>query len=423
MKNQTEFLLGASTAAHQVEGNNIHSDFWALEQMEDSGYREPSLDADDHYNRYEEDIALMAKAGLNAYRFSIEWARIEPEKGIYDENAVRHYGDVLKCCEKYGIEPVVTMHHFSSPAWLIREGGWENDKTPEYFAAYCGHVVESLGSRMNYVCTINEANMGIQISEVAKDIMRQMGITPQIGMRFELPENIRKQKEKEAAVFGLPSGTAVNTFLTPRTEKGDLLIMKAHELARDTMKRICPHIRVGATFSLFDIQKVQGGDDAADHQWENDFGHYLPCIEKDDFIGIQNYTRKIIGPEGALPVPDGAETTQMGYEFYPESLANVLRHVAQCTDIPLLVTENGIATDDDAKRIEFIRRVLDGIHKCRAEGIPVIGYLHWSLLDNFEWQEGYAKTFGLIAVHRNTQKRLPKPSLFYLGNMKNEFIK
>ena len=121
-------------------------------------------------------------------------------------------------------------------------------------------------------------------------------------------------------------------------------------------------------------------------------------------------------PEGALPVPDGAETTQMGYEFYPESLANVLRHVAQCTDIPLLVTENGIATDDDAKRIEFIRRVLDGIHKCRAEGISVIGYLHWSLLDNYEWGS-YKPTFGLVEVDKQTFERRPRPSLNWLGGI------
>lgn len=414
-----DFLLGASTAAHQVEGNNIHSDCWALEQMDDSGYKEPSLDADDHYNRYEEDIRLMAEAGLNAYRFSIEWARIEPVKGTFAEKEVQHYENVLRCCHENQIEPVVTMHHFSSPKWLISEGGWENEKTPEYFARYCRYVTERLGKWMNYVCTINEANMGLQIAEVARDMMRKLGIKPQVGVKFELPEAFQKKHAKEAAVFGLPAGESVNTFLTPRSEKGDRIIMKAHEMARDAMKEVCPDLKVGATFSLFDIQTEEGGEENAKKAWEEDFGHYLPYLKKDDFIGVQNYTRKLIGKEGSLPVPEGAETTQMGYEFYPEGIGHVLSRVAQETDLPLLVTENGIATDDDTRRVEYIRRALAGIQKCRKEGMQVIGYLHWSLLDNFEWQEGFSKTFGLIAVDRSTQERLPKPSLAYLGSMRS----
>lgn len=120
------FLIGASTAAHQVEGNNIHSDYWAMEQMEHTSFNEPSLDAVDHYNRYEEDIKLMAEAGLNAYRISVEWARIEPECGKFDETEIAHYRKVLECCRANGIEPIVTMHHFTSPKWLIAQGGWEN---------------------------------------------------------------------------------------------------------------------------------------------------------------------------------------------------------------------------------------------------------------------------------------------------------
>ena len=120
-----EFFIGAATAAHQVEGNNIHNDCWAQEQMQHTSYVEPSLDAVDHYNRYEEDIRLMAEAGLNAYRFSIEWARIEPEEGRFDETEVEHYRKVIACCKANGLEPVVTLHHFSSPVWLISKGGWE----------------------------------------------------------------------------------------------------------------------------------------------------------------------------------------------------------------------------------------------------------------------------------------------------------
>ena len=128
------FFLGAATAAHQVEGNNIHSDYWAQEHMVHTDFLEPSGDAVDHYNRYAEDIRLMAAAGLNAYRFSIEWARIEPEEGKFDDAQIEHYRSVIRTCKENGIEPIVTLLHFTSPKWLIAKGGWESDDTPARFA-------------------------------------------------------------------------------------------------------------------------------------------------------------------------------------------------------------------------------------------------------------------------------------------------
>src|SRR3712207_4197883 len=155
-KFEKDFLLGAATAAHQVEGNNIHSDYWAQEQMPYSMFAEPSGAAVDHYNRYEEDIQLLADAGLNAYRFSIEWARIEPEQGHFDEGEIEHYRQVLKCCHAKGITPIVTMHHFTSPVWVIAQGGWENPQIVDWFAAYCSYLVEKLGDQLHYVCTIKD---------------------------------------------------------------------------------------------------------------------------------------------------------------------------------------------------------------------------------------------------------------------------
>jgi len=168
-----DFLLGAATAAHQVEGNNIHSDNWAQEHMEHTSFLEPSGDAVDHYHRYEEDIKLMAGAGLNAYRFSIEWARIEPEEGKFDETEVEHYRKVIRCCKENGIEPIVTLHHFTSPKWLISKGGWEAETTPADFARYARYIMERLGGELKYVCTINEANMWIQVAAIARRYMQQ----------------------------------------------------------------------------------------------------------------------------------------------------------------------------------------------------------------------------------------------------------
>lgn len=415
------FLIGASTAAHQVEGNNIHSDYWAMEHMEYTSFNEPSLDAVDHYNRYEEDIKILAGAGLNAYRFSIEWARVEPQPGVFDEAEIEHYRKVLDCCRSNGVEPVVTMHHFTSPKWLIEQGGWESEETIDKFARYCRYVVEQLGDKLHYVCTINEANMGHQIAAIAKRYMKMMQANQkvegsvQVGINIENPmmERMKKQATENMKLFGTPQP---QTFVSQRTDEGDILIMRAHQAAKAVMKAVKPELKIGVTLSLHDIQPQPGGEDEALRVWFEEFLHYLPYIKDDDFFGLQNYTRTLVGPECSLPVPAGAEVTQMDYEFYPQALGNVIRKVHEVLPIPIMVTENGIATADDRRRIAFIEQALASVESCIADGIPVVGYCHWSLLDNFEWQKGYSMTFGLIAVDRTTQKRSPKPSLAYLGS-------
>jgi len=411
------FLLGAATAAHQVEGNNIYSDFWTMEQAKPSSFDEPSLDSVDHYNRFAEDIQLLADAGLNAYRFSIEWARIEPEKGRYDAVQIEHYRRVLQCCHDHSVTPIVTLHHFSSPKWLIAEGGWENPALVEYFKNYCVTVIENLGDLMVYVCTINEANMGLQIASIMKDYLRQMGINLQVGMNFEPPKAMMQSRLAAAKALGLDDPRQIHTFLDMRTNEGDLLTMRAHETARDAMKAVAPHLKVGLTLSLHDIQPQPGGEEAARAEWDEEFLHYLPYIQKDDFIGVQNYTRKLMSQTGSLPAPAGAELTQMDYEFYPQALANVIRKVYQDLPLPILITENGVATSDDTRRVAYIQQATSGVQECLTEGIPVKGYLYWSLLDNFEWHKGFSKTFGLIAVDRTTQTRKPKESLSVLGRM------
>lgn len=431
-KFSSDFLLGAATAGHQVEGYNVNSDCWALEQMKHSSYIEPSLDAVDHYNRYREDIIFMKETGLNSYRFSIEWARIEPEEGSFDDKEINHYLNVIHCCREHGIEPIITLHHFASPKWLISKGGWEAESTIEYFTRYCKYVIEQIGSHIKYVCTINEANMGLQIAAITKRYMMLMQTmaaksaeaaknsegSVQLGLNLEtLMANQQAAAIESAQVFGVDDPRKVQVFAAVRTPHGDELIMRAHQAAKDVIKSLCPHIKVGLSLSLHDIQTVEGGEEQANKEWDEEFMHYLPYIKDDDFLGVQNYTRSIIGKDGLLPTPDGVELTQMNYEFYPEALENVLRKVAKEYKGDLIVTENGIATSDDTRRVEFIERALSGVHNCIADGLPVKGYLHWSLLDNFEWQKGYSMTFGLIAVDRTTQTRYPKPSLAYLGSM------
>lgn len=437
-KFQKGFMLGAATAAHQVEGNNIHSDYWVQEQIEHSSFDEPSLDAVDHYNRYEEDIKFLADAGLNTYRFSIEWARISPKPDMWVEEEVAHYRDVLECCHKNGVTPIVTMHHFSSPKWLISEGeqpnhtGWENPDVVDKFAAYCERLAKELGDKMEYVCTINEANMRIQLTALIKDMMKRMmgnassegnnknnnvkeqESNVQFGVNV-MPENLKLGMLETAKAFGIDDPTKIYTFLSSATPEGDLLVMKAHEAARNAMKAVCPHLKVGLTLSLHDMQPYEGGEAYAEKEWDEEFLHYLPYIKNDDFLGVQCYTRKRFDKDGVTQPTIGEKRTQMGYEVYPIAIANVVRNVAKDFHGDIIITENGIATEDDSLRIEFIKEAINGIMECIEDGLPVKGYMYWSLLDNFEWQKGYKMTFGLIAVDRKTQKRYPKESLQVLG--------
>lgn len=416
-----EFLIGAATAAHQVEGNNIHSDCWVMENLEHSSFAEPSGDAVDHYNRFEEDIKYLAEAGANAYRFSVEWARIEPEKGKFDENEILHYRKVLECCEENGITPVVTLHHFSSPAWLISQGGWCSESVVDDFARYCGYVVSKLEDHMEYVCTINEANMGYQLDKVIQDMMkaaqRKEG-SVQVGVQMNM-EQIRLGMAEQGEAFHCDP-SQINVFLNPRSQEKEKIVMRAHQAAGRRIKEVRPDLKVGLTLSLFDYQPLPGGEKEAEKLWYEDFGFYLPYIKEDDFLGVQNYTRKRVGSEGALEPEEGMPCTQMGYEDYPQAIGHVVKKVSGEFPGELLVTENGIATSDDARRCEFIREAVNGVREAKDAGANVIGYLYWSLLDNFEWQAGYGKTFGLIAVDRRTQTRYPKESLKALGALRKE---
>ena len=427
------FLIGAATAAHQVEGNNTNCDFWAQEQLPHSSFLEPSGIACDHYNRYEEDIQLLADAGLKAYRFSVEWARIEPEEGRFDDAEIAHYERVIDCCLAHGIEPVLTLFHFTSPVWLIKKGGWEAESTVEDFRRYVAYVIGRLGAKLHTVCTINEANMGLQLAAISKRyqlmaerMAKMQAARPagesaknaegkvQVGMNFQkMMENAKYAAMENAQVFGTPQP---HVFVSPKTPEGDLLGMRAHQAAKAAIKALYPDMKVGLTLSLHDLQALPGGESFVETNWAEEFTHYLPYLEGDDFLGVQNYTRTLYGPEGQLPAPEGAELTQMDYEFYPEGLEHVIRKVHEGFSGDLIVTENGIATADDSRRVEFIRRALEGVSRCLADGIPVKGYFYWSLMDNFEWQKGYSMQFGLVAVDRETMERTPKESLRFLGS-------
>lgn len=410
-------LIGAATAAHQVEGNNANSDIWAMEHMAHGGYPEKSGLAANHYVTYREDIARMADAGLNAYRFSLEWARIEPEEGVFDAEATEHYRDVIQCCYDHGIEPIVTLHHFSSPKWLIGRGGWEDERVVSYFERYARYVCKQYGDLLHYVCTLNEANMGVLIAIYIRQAMEERakregeeGAALQVGVDIEaMAAEHDAQVSENREVFGVDEAAV---FVSPRSAAGIEIVKRAHMRAVEAIHELVPSAKVGMTLSLRDIQAVPGGEERAEAAWAEEFGQFVDALADDDFFGVQNYTRTVFGADGELPPAEGAELTQMGYEFYPQGLAHVIRRVHEAFPGPLMVTENGIATDDDTRRVAFIDGALSGVRACLDEGIDVRGYMYWSLIDNYEWQSGYGMRFGLMD---RAEGHAAKPSLAFLG--------
>lgn len=396
------FLWGTATAAHQVEGGNTASDLWLMEMLKPSLFAEPSGDACDHYHLYEHDIALLKGLGFNTYRFSIEWARIEPEEGFFSAAALDRYRRAIAQCHARRVTPMVTFHHFTAPLWFTRDGGWEDAQSVDRFARYCERAGRALGDLIPYACTVNEANIPIMMT-----MIREASGSGDARRKEALAQAAR-------ACGGKPERFA--PYLSGDGHAATANLIAAHRKSYDVLKA---YVRgqVGITLSLNEFQAEAGGEalrDAADHVINRQF---LEAAKGDDFVGVQTYTRVRFGAGGVLPPPEGAERTQMGYEFYPEALEATIREAVNVSGCPVIVTENGIGTEDDTHRIAYTRRALAGVLNCLSGGLDVRGYIHWSLLDNFEWLEGYRPKFGLVEVDRATQARKPKPSAYWLGEI------
>lgn len=386
------FLFGTATSAHQVEGGNVNSDWWQWEHEEGTPCVEPSGDACDFYHRYRDDIALMARLGVNAFRFSIEWARIEPEEGEFSKAALAHYRRVLATCREHRLVPIVTFHHFTLPRWLQARGGFLCDDFASLFARYCEQSAGALGDLIGYACTINEP-----------EGLGEGG--------FILGINPPGRKREIAAMWRVADHA-----------------LEAHRLGSAAI-RSAARVPVGVTLALPDLQYEDGAQPGESQVELNSrvSDRFFELAREDDFIGVQTYTRNRFGPEGPRgPHIDWSkgladetdEVTQLGQEVYPQALGNTIRRAWRMTGgTSVMVTESGIATADDRKRIRFIDASLREVLACLDEGIDVKSYLYWTLLDNFEWSLGYRPTFGLVAVDRQSFIRSPKPSATWLGRV------
>ncbi|KAA9105867.1 glycoside hydrolase family 1 protein [Microbacterium rhizomatis] len=388
------FLWGASTSPHQTEGDNVHSDWWAREGLIPG--MEPSGKAVDSYHRYREDMTLLADAGLNAYRFGIEWARVEPRAGQTSHAELAHYRDMIDTALELGLTPVVTLHHFSSPRWFAEQGGWTAPDAVDRFVHYVQTVSDILED-VPWVATINEPNM------LAMMIMMEEAFrTGQIG-QWQSP-----------TVEGEPPGEDRPAALPTPDRRFALPLIEAHHAARDVL-RSRTNARVGWTVANQAFTAAPGGETRLEevrYDWE-DF--YLNATAGDDFIGVQAYSSQQVDQDGVVPHPPHPDNTLVGTAYRPDALSIAVRHTWGRTGLPILVTENGIATADDSRRIAYTSDALSHLDQAIGDGVDVRGYLHWSLLDNYEWGH-WGPTFGLVAVDRKTFQRTPKPSLAWLGS-------
>ncbi|HWK35333.1 glycoside hydrolase family 1 protein [Sphingomonas sp.] len=388
------FLWGAATAGHQIEGNNVNADVWLLEQLKPTLFAEPSGDACDSLHRWREDIALARALSFNCYRFSVEWPRIEPAEGQFSRANLDHYARIVDHCREAGLAPVVTFNHFTAPRWFAARGGWEAPDSPALFARYCDRVARAMAGGISHAVTFNEPNLSITGP----------------WSRFQPDAKARAAMAGLMAAAAHASGSDRFSLLnggdpTPMIAN----VQHAHRLGRAAIKAVRGDLPVGLSLAISDDVAV-GDDSLVAAKRRASYEPFFEAGRDDEFVGVQTYERSYIGRDGPVDPPPGGARRADGKPFEPEAIAGAVRYAHRATGKPILVTENGIETNDDAERARFIPAAVAALDGARREGVPVIGYIHWSLLDNFEWFAGYAPKFGLVAVDRATFARTPKPS-------------
>jgi len=404
------FLWGSATSAHQVEGNNVHSDWWAWERA--GRVKERSGLACDHYHRFAADFDLAASLGHNAHRFSVEWARIEPAEGQWDDEALAHYVEVVRALRQRHLEPIVTLHHFTTPQWLVAQGGWLSPKAIDHFGDYVQRVATALGSMVRYWITINE---------------------PLVYLRMHYIQGL-----------GPPGAQDLGQALRVIEQ-----LMRAHALGYRIVHSACaagadgPHVSIAHHVPMFrPCRRWSPPDRWITHVTDRVFNrafldallegrwsvpglgtHRVPDAKGTlDFLGINFYGRQFIRwVPGLTPWPGSScdlghheprqvtERTSMGWDVHPPSFAEALMRWGRL-GLPILVTENGTSMTDDARRWRYLLRHVQAMAHALRRGAAIRGYCYWSLLDNFEWADGYTPRFGLIEVDYASQRRTVRES-------------
>ncbi|MFH0913059.1 MAG: glycoside hydrolase family 1 protein [Candidatus Omnitrophota bacterium] len=386
-----EFFWGAATSSHQVEGNNIHNDWWEWEKK--VGLKDTSGFACRHYELYKEDFGLAAGLHHNCHRLSIEWSRIEPQEGQFSSQEIQHYKDVILSLKEYHLEPIVTLHHFTNPLWFNRLGGWQSDKAGFYFLRYVDKVVRELSEHVRYWVTINEPLVYIYHAHV-------LGVWPPQEKSFS-----KARKARETMIR-----SHIESYrLIQRIYKDKAFTPPLISIAKNTQAFVpcIPSLRNKLAAYL------------RDRYYNFDFIKKLLRAKAIDFIGINYYSRSLVETQNwsirSLTMDtcnknhSQLKKNSMGWDIYPQGLYSLLLKFKKY-NLPVFILENGICTDDDTLRWSFIEEHLRSVHSAMRQGVKVLGYIYWSLIDNFEWDKGFSPRFGLIGVDYHTYKRTIRES-------------
>lgn len=392
-----DFLWGAATAAYQVEGGNDRADWWRWEK---AAGKENSGDACRHYDLYELDFELAKGLGHNAHRLSVEWSRIEPEEGKFSEAALKHYTDVILALRMRNIEPVVTLHHFTNPVWLADLGGWRDKRSVDYFLRFSERVVRALAKHVSIWITLNEPTVYFS----------------------------------HAYLFGVwpPQETSIRSMMAVKSRLAAAHI-RAYRMIHEVYKELKlprPSVSFSQHMQAFVPCTPSVKNRLAAflrHKWFN-----LGLIDQFvrhktlDFIGINYYSRQLVELKrwGLRNLAEDVcqdrhhpvKKNSLGWDIYPEGLCDLLLKLKKYK-LPVMITENGVCTENDATRWNFIAGHLRQVHKAMEQGVSVTGYLYWSLLDNFEWDKGFGPRFGLIDLDYATQQRTVRESAVKFGQV------
>ena len=371
------FYWGSATSSFQVEGV-IENNDWA--EAGRQGKTPLAGRACSHYDLYEKDFDIVKELGQNAHRFSIEWARVEPEEGRFYDKEIEHYRKVLQALRNRGIEPFVTLWHFTLPLWFAKKGGFENPKAPEIFARYCGYVVERLGDMAKFWMTMNEP-MVYAYEGYLK------GQWPPFKRNFFA----FKKVIKTLVASHLASYNMILRHYGMSQNQAILCNDKSsHNIA-------IPEVKIGIAKNNIYFENFP----LINHFWNF---HFLNKIKNNlDFIGINYYFHR------NLLKNKNKEVSDMGWEIYPEGIYHVLKELKRY-NLPVYITENGLADAKDQKREKFIKEHLRWTWQAIQDGVDVRGYFYWSLLDNFEWAHGFGPRFGLVEMNYKTMERKIRPS-------------
>ena len=380
------FLWGAATSGHQVEGNNTDSDWWAWEQK----HRPPeerSGEADDQYNRYREDFQMAKDLGHNAHRLSIEWSRIEPEEGQFSQDAIDHYREVLKDLKDKEFEVMLTLNHFTIPEWLAKKGGFESFSFPRYYMRFLKKIIPEYKEYVNLWLTFNEPGSIAWMSYL-------YGLWPPSKRSFI---------------------SAAKVYFN---------LARAHKRAYRYIHRVEPKAMVGVTTNInsfeefhnhriWELLSVWSSDLVANHLF-----YILTGKKTHDFLGFDYYFNWYITSASGVHIPKRFDViaakknmSDLGWEIRPEGIFDVLMDFSDFGK-PVYITENGLASTNDDRRCRFLVAYLQEIYHAISAGVDVRGYFHWSLIDNFEWADGFEPRFGLVEVNYSNQKRTPRPSAY-----------